>query len=182
MAGHSTSAEELSCEGYGPGGGAVLLSCRTDDQARTVAAVRAAFRRHGGHLGAAGSVSYLFHAVGVLAYRAPAAGVAGAELAERADLADLALQFGAEDVTWTADGGFEVETDPRDLGVIAADLLAHGYAPTRQDVLHRAASRVELDAASCARLAALVADLREVAGVQRVDTNVLLPDALRGAA
>src|SRR6185437_1818257 len=81
-------------EGYGPGGAAVLVECITDDRNRTRADLRRAFSEHGGHLGAEGSVSYLFNHVGLMTYPPGtdeerlmhAALEAAAEVTERASL------------------------------------------------------------------------------------------------
>src|SRR5690606_22376387 len=59
---------EIRYEGYGPGGAAVIVDCMTDNRNRTAADVRHAFSKHGGNLGADGSVSYLFNHVGLLVY------------------------------------------------------------------------------------------------------------------
>ncbi len=64
---------EVRYEGYGPGGVAVMVDCLTDNRNRTVSDVRHAFARHGGNLGADGSVGYLFNHVGLLSY-APGSG------------------------------------------------------------------------------------------------------------
>ena len=61
---------EIRYEGYGPGGTAVMVDCLTDNKNRTVAEVRHAFSKHGGNLGADGSVNYLFNHVGELLYPA----------------------------------------------------------------------------------------------------------------
>ena len=60
--------ERVRYEGYGPGGAAVMVECLTNDCRRVGAAVRRAFVEHGGHLGADGSVSYLFNTVGLMTY------------------------------------------------------------------------------------------------------------------
>ncbi|HEY3643901.1 MAG TPA: YebC/PmpR family DNA-binding transcriptional regulator, partial [Gammaproteobacteria bacterium] len=60
--------EEIRYEGYGPGGVAIIVDCMSDNRTRTVAEVRHAFTKHGGNLGADGSVSYLFSKSGVLSF------------------------------------------------------------------------------------------------------------------
>ena len=60
--------EEVRYEGYGPGGVAILVECMTDNRNRTVAEVRHAFTKHGGNMGADGSVAYLFTRTGILSY------------------------------------------------------------------------------------------------------------------
>ena len=62
------NVEELTYEGYGPNGVAILLECMTDNKNRTVSEVRYAFSKHGGNLGTDGSVAYLFNKMGVISY------------------------------------------------------------------------------------------------------------------
>ena len=60
--------QNITYEGYGPGGVAIMVACMTHNRNRTVADIRHAFARHGGSLGAAGSVAYLFNPVGMLSF------------------------------------------------------------------------------------------------------------------
>src|ERR1700744_1167909 len=94
-------------EGYGPGGTAVLIECAAPERHDLAAHLRRVFAAHGGHLGAQGSVSYLFTRTGVLTYPI------GSELAE------LALAAGAEDVQMGS-AGIEILTDPADFVTIRA--------------------------------------------------------------
>jgi len=94
--------EELTYEGYGPSGVAVLVQCFTDNKQRTVANVRSIFTKAGGRLGESGSVAYLFESKGLFLFD-PGATTEDA-------LMEVALDAGAEDVTTTDDGGFEVST------------------------------------------------------------------------
>src|SRR5712692_10586923 len=81
--------EEVSYEGYGPGGVAVFVECTTDNRNRTAGEVRHAFAKHGGNLGTDGSVGYLFKKLGVLGY--PRGTKEDAIL-------EVSLEAGAEDI------------------------------------------------------------------------------------
>ncbi|HEX5314340.1 MAG TPA: YebC/PmpR family DNA-binding transcriptional regulator [Gammaproteobacteria bacterium] len=158
--------EEVGYEGYAPGGVAVLVECMTDNRNRTVADVRHAFSRHGGNLGADGSVAYLFNRVGSIAV--------GAQANEER-LLEAALEAGAEDVAHDDDGGFEVLTDPNDFEAVRDRLRAGGFALAEAEITMRPASRVELDAPTAARVLALVDTLDELEDTQQVYTNARFP-------
>ncbi len=108
------SYEELTYEGYGPGGAAFLVQCLTDNKQRTVADVRAIFTKLGGRLAESGSVGYLFNPTGVFLIDP---GVTTEE-----SLMEVVLDAGAEDVQPTDEGGFEVTTAFEDFGAVRAAL------------------------------------------------------------
>jgi len=110
------SYEELTYEGYGPGGAAFLVQCLTDNKQRTVADVRAIFTKLGGRLAESGSVGYLFNPTGVFLIDP------GVTTEER--LMEVVLDAGAEDVQPTDEGGFEVTTAFEDFGAVRAALDA----------------------------------------------------------
>ena len=145
-------------EGYGPGGTAVLVECSAPERLDLAAHLREVFAAHGGHLGAQGSVSYLFTRTGVLTY------------AEGAVLAELALAAGAEDVQ-ASNGGIEILTDPDDFQSIRAALGAAGFVPLTGEITQRAATTVELSGAAAQAMRTFVAGLATVDSVQGVYTN-----------
>jgi transcriptional/translational regulatory protein YebC/TACO1 len=120
--------------------------------------LRRVFSAHGGHLGAQGSVSYLFIRTGVLTY------AAGPELAE------LALAAGAEDVV-TGSGGIEILTDPEDFTTVRAALSAAGFVPLTAQITQRPASTVELRGEAARAMQTFMAGLGSVAAVQGIYTN-----------
>jgi len=99
--------EDLTYEGYGPGGVAVLVSCLTDNKQRTVADVRSFFNKTGGRLAESGSVGYLFTPKGMI--------TVDADVTTEDAVTEAAIEGGAEDVQPTEDGGFEITTEPNDL-------------------------------------------------------------------
>ena len=120
--------------------------------------LRRVFAAHGGHLGAAGSVSYLFTRTGVLTYPDGPA------------LAELALAAGAEDVQ-ARNGGIEILTDPEDFQSVRAALSAAGFVPETAQITQRAATSVELSGAEAQAMRTFVAGLATVDAVQGVYTN-----------
>jgi len=114
--GEGANYEDLTYEGYGAGGVAVLVNCLTDNKQRTVSEVRAAFTKTGGRLGESGSVSYLFQPKGVI--------VVDPGAATEDAVTEAAIEGGAEDVQPTDEGGFEITTAPGDLIAVQKALEA----------------------------------------------------------
>ncbi|OPX39802.1 MAG: transcriptional regulator [Desulfobacteraceae bacterium 4484_190.1] len=100
------SYEEISYDGYGPGGVAVLVDCLTDNKNRAVAEVKHLFERYGGNLGEPGCVSWLFEKKGLI--------VIDKDEVDEEQLMELALESGAEDVI-DEESVFEVVTGPSDF-------------------------------------------------------------------
>lgn len=96
IGGDSESYEQVRYEGYGPGGIAVIVEALTDNRNRTGGAVRAAFTKFGGNLGATGAVSHMFNHVGEISYPVPAGS------AEK--VLEAAIEAGADDVVSDEDG------------------------------------------------------------------------------
>ncbi|MBW3538241.1 YebC/PmpR family DNA-binding transcriptional regulator [Candidatus Parcubacteria bacterium] len=108
--------EEITYEGYGPGGVAVLVEVATDNRNRTAADVRSAFTKHGGSLGTTGSVAYQFDQKGVLSMKV-----------SDIDQATLdAIEAGAEDIE-EDEGVITVYTAPTQLEAVRSALVACGY-------------------------------------------------------
>jgi YebC/PmpR family DNA-binding regulatory protein len=159
--------EELTYEGYAPGGIAVLVEVMTDNRNRTVAAVRHAFSKRGGNLGTDGSVAYLFARKGQLSF----------EPGVNADqLLDAALDVGAEDVEVNDDGSIDVTTPWEELGTIREALEPAGFVAADSEVTMIASTVVTVDAGGAEKLMGLVDALEELDDVQNVFTNVDIPD------
>ena len=110
--------EEITYEGYGPSGVAVIVETATDNRNRTAAEVRHFFDKYGGNLGQTGCVSYMFTDKGVIV-------VDGEDVDEEQLMMD-ALDAGAEDISGE-DGVFEVTTAPSDFSNVADALANAGY-------------------------------------------------------
>jgi len=158
--------EELTYEGYAPGGVAVLVEVMTDNRNRTVADVRHAFSKRGGNLGTDGSVAYLFTRKGALHF------VSGVD---EDQVLDAALEAGAEDVIAHDDGSIDVTTAWEDFGVVKSALQAAGLEPEESEITMIPSTSITLDAAGAATVLALVDMLEDLDDVQNVYTNAEIP-------
>jgi transcriptional/translational regulatory protein YebC/TACO1 len=156
--------ESIRCEAYGPGGAALIVDCRTDDPARTVAQVRQVLLRHRSVLGAPGAVAYLFNQVGRLVF-APGT--------DPKRLARAALGAGAEDVETAS---LEVLTDPIDFETVRAALLAAGLVPKSAAVTQRASTSVPLEGQDAISMVQLMDTLGNLNDVENIYTNAEIPD------
>lgn len=118
--------EELSFEGYGAGGVAVIVDALTDNKNRTTAAVRSTFDKHGGNLGTPGCVSYMFSRKGVIIIENDGS------IDEDAML-EAALEAGADDMT-TNEDSFEITTDPAVYTDVHKALTDAGYELVESDI------------------------------------------------
>jgi len=111
--------DEITYEGYGPSGVAVIVTTATDNKNRTAGNVRHYFDKFGGNLGSSGCVSYMFTDAGVIV-------VDGASVKDEDQLMEDALEAGASDFS-AEDGAFEVTTEVNDLAAVRDALIAKGY-------------------------------------------------------
>ena len=117
--------EEVTYEGYGPGGVAVLVECLTDNRHRTAGDVRATFSKGGGNLAAEGSVAWNFHRRGSIQLKPGPT---------EDQVMEAALEAGADDVVSLGADGFEVRTDPAVLHQVAVALERAGLPRRRAAV------------------------------------------------
>ena len=164
--------EELTYEGYAPGGIAVLVEVMTDNRNRTVAEVRHAFTKRNGNLGTDGSVAYLFNRRGRLSFPPGT---------DEDELMEVALEAGAEDIQANTDGSFEVLTVWEDFGAVKAALEEAGLVPDEGEVTMIADTTVPVDADGAETLMGLVEALEDLDDVQNVYTNVDIPDEVMAA-
>ncbi|MEP1469627.1 MAG: YebC/PmpR family DNA-binding transcriptional regulator [Halieaceae bacterium] len=159
--------EELTYEGYGVGGIAVLVEVMTDNRNRTVAEVRHAFSKRGGNLGTDGSVAYLFARKGEISF-APGS--------DEDQVMELALDAGAEDIDAGDDGSLAVITAWEDLAAVRQALEDAGLTPEQAEVTMIASTTVPVDAEGAEKIMGLVDALEDLDDVQNVYTNVDIPD------
>ena len=159
--------EEISYEGYGAAGVALLVEAQTDNRNRTSADVRAAFAKHGGNLGTAGSVAWLFDKCGRI--RVPMAG-----LSEDA-LMDSALEAGAQDVQPDGDA-WMLQCDPKDFLQLVDRLEADKIAYDEAEVVWLPQNVVEVAGDEAERVTRLVEKLDDLDDVQAVWGNFSLAD------
>lgn len=111
--------EEITYEGYGPSGVAVLVSCLTDNRNRTAPDVRHAFDKNGGNLGTTGSVAFMFDRKGVIAIERD-------DSIDEDELTMLAIDLGAEDFE-ANENGFEITTSVEDFNSVRDGLSEKGF-------------------------------------------------------
>lgn len=161
--------DEVTYEGYGVGGVAVLVECMTDNRNRTVADVRHAFSKRGGNLGTDGSVAYLFNRLGQILYPP---GVNEERVME------VALEAGADDVIDHNDGSVEVLTPWEEFLAVKDAMQAAGLEHESADVIMQPSTSVTLDRAGAEKVMGLVDMLEDLDDVQNVYTNADIPDAV----
>ena len=166
--GEGASLEQITYEGYGPGGAALLVEVLTDNRNRAVAEVRNAFTRGGGSLGETGCVAWLFDQRGMLTIETDGSDPEDVEL--------QAIDAGADDVR--VDGEVvEVYTAPTELEAVRSALEASGAKIAAAELAMIPKTSVELspkDAASNLRLMERLEDLDDV---QKVSTNLEISEA-----
>ena len=164
-----SNMEEITYEGYGPGGVAVLVQCLSDNRNRTVSEVRHAFSKHGGNLGTEGSVAYLFARKGQLIFD---------DSHEEEALLEAALEAGAEDVITGEDGYTEVLTDWTEFAEVKSALETAGFTPVNAEVTMIASTQATPEQNDAEKLLRLTDRLEDLDDVQNVYTNAELPEAL----
>lgn len=159
--------EEVSYEGYGPGGVAVYVECQTDNRNRTAGEVRHAFSKYGGNLGQDGSVAYLFKKLGVLTY---APGISEDRLLE------AALEAGADDVVTHSDGSVDVIVAPERFAAVRAALAQAKLEPAAAEITYRASVDAKLDGEDAEKMLKLLDVLEDLDDVQNVYSNADFPE------
>ena len=154
--------EETQYEGYGPGGVALLVEIATDNRNRTAGDIRHIFTKHGGNLGEAGSVSYLFKPRGVIVIEKSA-------VAEDA-LIEVALEAGADDVNTEGDS-YEVLTPPAQLEAVKQALAAHKVATQSAEITKLSSLQVPVDEKGAEAVIRLMDALEDNDDVQKVYSN-----------
>lgn len=154
--------EEVTYEGYGPHGVAVLVETATDNRNRTVADVRHYFSKHGGNLGESGSVAWQFERQGLL--MVPCDG------ADEDALLEAALEAGANDVD-TQEDNFEISTASDALSEIKNTLEDGGFNVTSAEVIMAPQNVITLDKEGSTGLFKLLDALEDHDDVQNVWSN-----------
>ena len=158
--------EELTFEGYGPNGVAILVETMTDNRNRTVADVRHAFSKFGGNMGTDGSVAYLFNKLGVIQV---------ATSYEEDLIMEIALEAGADDFVAT-DDFFEIITSPSNLSIVVEALQVKDIEILDTETTMRAETLVHLDQESSEKVLKIMNFMDDLDDVQEVHTNAEFPD------
>jgi len=165
----ASALQEITFEGYGPGGVAILIQTLTDNRNRTVSDLRTALPRAGGPLGEPGSVAWQFDNKGLIAIEANGA--------DPDELALTAIDAGAEDVR--VEGQFvEVYTGPTDLDKVRRQLQEAGVKIASAELFMLPKSTLPLDEKSAAQALRLLDTLEELDDVQKVYSNADFPESV----
>ena len=159
--------EEITYEGYGPGGVAVMVKVLTDNKNRTAPEIRHAFAKLGGNLGEVGSVGWMFERKGLIQ-------VETARVDED-ELFALALDAGAADLK-RIDPYFEITAAPHDLEGVRRTLEGRGVPIQSAEVTYVPQSTVRLEGKDAQQVLRLVEGLEELDDVQHVYANFDIPD------
>jgi YebC/PmpR family DNA-binding regulatory protein len=159
--------DEMTYEGYGPGGTAILVAVLTDNKNRTVSEVRHQFSRAGGNLGENGSVAWQFDAKGLITV--PVNG------SDPDDIALQAIDAGAEDVAVSGEI-IEVQTEPSDLEAVRKALESSGLEIENADFAMVPKVTVDLDVKTAHQALKLIDGLEDLEDVQRVYSNANFTD------
>jgi YebC/PmpR family DNA-binding regulatory protein len=160
--------ENITYEGYGPGGVAVLVECLTDNRNRAASDVRVAFTRNGGRMADPGSVAYLFNRKGVIVVEKTK------DLSED-DVLLAVLDAGAEEVNDLGES-FEVVSEPTDLVAVRTALQNAGIDYESADAVFLPSSEIDLDEDQARKVLKMIDVLEDSDDVQDVYANFNVSD------
>ncbi|GAB4408101.1 MAG: YebC/PmpR family DNA-binding transcriptional regulator [Thermodesulfovibrionales bacterium] len=170
-----TSYEESIYEGYGPGGVAVLLEVLTDNKKRTVSEIRHIMSRHGGSLGEAGCVAWMFQKKGYI--------LVDKGRVDEDTLMAIALDAGAEDIrNDPKEDNYEVITSPEDLNKVKEAIEGANIPVALAEITMLPKSYIPLDEKSAEQMMKLIDALEENEDIQNVYANFDMPDEVMAKA
>lgn len=160
--------EELTYEGYGVGGSAVIVKTLTDNKNRTAGDVRHIFEKYAGNLGTSGSVSYMFESKGVLVVERTV------DLDEDT-VTEMVIEAGADDII-TCDDSYEIRTAPADFSAVRNALEQKGLTFIESQISMIPSSNVDLDEKQTETFIKMLDAFEDNDDVQEVFHNVNLPE------
>ena len=166
------SYEEITYEGYGPGGVAVMVEVVTDNKNRTVGEIRKLFSKNGGSLGEVGCVGFLFEKKGYI--QVDAAKV------DEDQLLSIALEARAEDLQ-REESVFAVTTVPKDFEKVRDAIVKSGIQPLSAEITMVPKSTVKLEGKPAEQMLRLMEEMEEHDDVQHVYANFDIPEQLMAA-
>lgn len=159
--------EELTYEGYGPSGVAVMVNVMTDNRNRAAAEIRHLFSKYGGNLGETGCVGWMFQKKGMF--------VIESDTLTEDDIMEIALEADAEGFEAT-DDGFEITTTPEGFDAVDQILSERGIQPSVAEVTMLPDTMMEVDSSVADKVMKLIEALEDNDDVQDVYTNADFPD------
>ncbi|MGN6367842.1 MAG: YebC/PmpR family DNA-binding transcriptional regulator [Phycisphaerae bacterium] len=158
----ATNFEQVNYEGYGPGGVAIMVDALTDNRNRTAGEVRLIFDKHGGAVGAANSVGWMFSKKGII-------NIERSKIDEE-KLMEIALDAGAEDVQ-TSEDGYEVSTTVADFEKVRKALAAANIEMAQAEIMNIPSQTVAVSGDAAEKLQKIIDGLEANDDVQNVFTN-----------
>ncbi|HEY0546422.1 MAG TPA: YebC/PmpR family DNA-binding transcriptional regulator [Pyrinomonadaceae bacterium] len=162
------SYEEITYEGYGPGGVAVMVDSMTDNRNRTVAEIRHIFGKNGGNLGTSGAVSYLFDKKGYIVVEKSAK--------SEDELFEIVTDAGAEDLRDDEDN-FEIITSPENFDAVLTAVKGAGVEPQVAEVEMIPQNYIKLEGNDARQMLKLMESLEDHDDVQKVSANFDISEA-----
>ncbi|WP_163970115.1 YebC/PmpR family DNA-binding transcriptional regulator [Oceanobacillus halotolerans] len=159
------SFEELTYEGYGPGGVAVIVQVLTDNKNRTAAEVRHAFKKNGGNLGENGSVSFMFDRKGYIVVLNEDGSI------DEDEITLEAIEAGADDIV-VEEGAYEIYTAPESFQEVCDHLRESGYSLQESEVTMIPQNYNQLSDEDEEKMYALIDTLEESEDVQDIYHNL----------
>jgi YebC/PmpR family DNA-binding regulatory protein len=156
------SYEEITYEGYGPGGVAILVEVTTDNRNRAVSEIRHTFGKNGGNMGEAGSVSWMFHKKGYI--------VVPKSAAKEDALLDLVLENGGDDLR-SDDENYEIITAPNAFETVLEAVKKAGITPVVSEVSMLPQNYMKLEGSAANQMLRLLEALEDQDDVQNVYSN-----------
>jgi YebC/PmpR family DNA-binding regulatory protein len=154
--------EEITFEGYGPGGVAIIVEVLTDNRNRAVSEIRHGFSKNGGNLGESGSVRFMFSKKGLIAVEKSAA--------SEEKLTEIVLENGGEDLSDEGDT-WEIITEPNAYESVLNAVKAAGISTVMSEVTMVASTYTKLEGAPAAQMIRLIEALEDLDDVQNVYSN-----------
>jgi YebC/PmpR family DNA-binding regulatory protein len=162
--------EELTYEGYAPGGVALLIQTLTDNRNRTGQEIRHAFTRHNGNLGEQGSTAWMFTRKGLIV-------VEKSLSPDEERLLELALESGAEDVR-DAESSWDIITDAVDLKSVSASIEQAGVSVSSAEVTMLPQTTIPVEGGEARQVLQLIEGLEDLDDVQAVYANFDIAEEL----
>ena len=154
--------EEITYEGYGPGGVAVIVDVLTDNKNRAVSEIRHAFSKNGGNLGESNSVSWMFTKKGVI--------VVAKQAVSEDKLTEIVLDAGAEDLSDEGDN-WEILCEPKEYESVTNALKAAKITPEHGEVTMISSTYTKLEGAPANQMVRLLETLEDLDDAQNVYSN-----------
>ncbi|MBI1733878.1 MAG: YebC/PmpR family DNA-binding transcriptional regulator [Candidatus Rokubacteria bacterium] len=164
--------EEITYEGYAPGGVAVLIQVMTSNRNRTAPEIRHAFEKYGGNMGASGAVAWMFERKGIIHVDADAAA--------EDDVMTVVLDAGATDMR-RVEKAYEIVTPPAEMDAVRTALEKNRVAVQDAEVTFVPQSTVRVEGKDASSVLKLIEALEELDDVQSVHANYDIPEELMEA-